>query len=229
MNLIRIFLRRVRRLKLYVAQLVYSRYNIENDFIMPNNFGKNALHYLNMSGLFFLELVKIALLAGITIGLVRYFLFKPFYVKGASMEPNFSEHEYLIIDELSYRFREPERGEVIVFKYPENPKEYFLKRVIGLPGETVKVAEGGITVYNKQKPEGLSIVESYLPKDLTTSGEKIVTLGENQYFVLGDNRANSYDSRRFGAIDKSLIVGRAWLRGWPVNKIQTFKAPQFNF
>src|SRR3989339_124875 len=115
--------------------------------------------YLAGAGLALLEFIKVAVLAGITIGLVRYFLFKPFYVKGASMEPNFQEHEYLIIDELSYRFREPQRGEVVVFKYPENPKEYFLKRIIGLPGETVKIAEGRITVYNRDYPEGMVVKE----------------------------------------------------------------------
>lgn len=181
------------------------------------------------AGLFILEIIKVAVLAGITIALVRYYLFKPFYVKGASMEPNFYDHEYLIIDELSYRFRPIERGEVIVFKYPGNPKEYFLKRIIGLPGERIKVAEGHVTVYNTAHPEGVEIKEAYLPSDLETVGEKVTVLGGNQFFVMGDNRPNSYDSRRFGPIDRSAIVGRAWLRGWPFNRVQTFSAPQFNF
>lgn len=179
-------------------------------------------------GLFFLELVKVAILAGVTIFLIRYYLFKPFYVKGASMEPNFYDNEYLIIDELSYRLRAPDRGEVIVFRYPGNPQEYFLKRLIGLPGERVKVADGGITVYNQQHPEGIAIQEAYLPKDLATSGDETVALGESQYFVLGDNRSNSFDSRRFGPIDKSAIVGRAWFRGWPLSRIETFAPPNFN-
>jgi signal peptidase I len=100
------------------------------------------------AGLFMLEAAKILALATVTILLVRYYLFKPFYVKGASMEPTFHEQEYLIIDELSYRLHNPERGDVIVFRYPGDPKEFFLKRVIGLPGERVKVAEGKITIYN---------------------------------------------------------------------------------
>ena len=179
-------------------------------------------------GLFLLELIKIAVLAGITIGFIRYFLFKPFYVKGASMEPNFYDQEYLIIDELSYRLRAPERGEVIVFKYPGNPKEYFLTRIIGLPGERVKVAEGKVTIYNKAHPEGVEIQESYLPKDLPTIGEKITALGEDQYFVMGDNRPNSYDSRRFGSVPESAIVGRALIRGWPFSRIEKFNAPEFN-
>lgn len=180
-------------------------------------------------GMFLLELLKIAVIAGVTIALVRYYLFKPFYVKGASMEPNFYDHEYLIIDELSYRFREPTRGEVIVFKYPENPKEYFLKRIIGLPGERVRVANGEIFIYNNAHPEGVKIDESYLSKDLPTGGDTMTQLTASQYYVLGDNRSNSFDSRRFGPIDKSAVVGRAWVRGWPLNRLQTFKAPSFNF
>jgi signal peptidase I len=182
---------------------------------------------LSSAGLFFLELIKVVALAGVTIFLVRYFLFKPFYVKGASMEPNFYEKEYLIIDELSYRLHDPVRGDVIVFRPPEDQKEFFLKRIIGLPGERVKVAEGQITIYNQEHPEGTTLDETYLPKDLATTGEQNVVLDANHYFVLGDNRPNSYDSRRFGPIDRSTIVGRAWLRGWPFNRVQTFTAPSY--
>ncbi|MSU75158.1 MAG: signal peptidase I [Candidatus Magasanikbacteria bacterium] len=183
---------------------------------------------LRAAGLFVLEIVKIGVLAGITIAFVRYYLFKPFYVKGASMEPNFYDHEYLIIDELTFRLRPIERGEVVVFRYPGNPKEYFLKRIIGLPGERVKVSDAHVTVYNDAHPEGIQIKESYLPADLQTIGEKITVLASNQYFVMGDNRPNSFDSRRFGPIDRSAIVGRAWLRGWPINRLQTFTPPSFN-
>ncbi|KKQ40623.1 MAG: hypothetical protein US58_C0015G0016 [Candidatus Magasanikbacteria bacterium GW2011_GWA2_37_8] len=194
-----------------------------------SNMGSSFKRYFVNAGLFLLEFIKIALLAGITIALVRYYLFKPFYVKGASMEPNFYDHEYLIIDEVTYRFNEIKRGDVIVFKYPENPKEYFLKRIIGLPGERVKVAGGQVTVYNEAHPEGLAIQESYIPKDVVTEGEKIIVLGADEFFVLGDNRENSYDSRRFGPVDRNLIVGRAWFRGWPLNRMQTFNTPEFNY
>jgi len=190
---------------------------------------KKIIGVLVSAGLFLFEMVKIAVLAGITIGLIRYYLFKPFYVKGASMEPNFFEKEYLIIDELSYRFREPVRGEVIVFRYPENPKEYFLKRIIGLPGETVKISGGQILLYNQAHPEGISVDETYLPEEIKTEGDRTIKIGDEQYFVLGDNRSNSFDSRRFGSISRSLIVGRAWLRGWPVTRAEIFEAPAFNF
>lgn len=192
---------------------------------MEEKITKKIVNFLISAGIFILEMLKVAVLAGITIALIRYYLFKPFYVKGASMEPNFHEKEYLIIDELSYRFREAVRGEVIVFRYPDDPKEYFLKRVIGLPGETVKVQGGKVYIFNKENPEGFELNETYLPANLNTEGERTSKVGENQLFVLGDNRPNSFDSRRFGPIDQSLVVGRAWLRGWPLNKLAVFTTP----
>lgn len=183
--------------------------------------------YLAGAGLAFLEFVKVAVLAGITIAMVRYFLFKPFYVKGASMEPNFYDSEYLIIDELSYRLHEPKRGDVIVFHYPNNVKEYFLKRIIGLPGERVKVSEGVITIYNDAHPEGFAVKESYIPTNVVTEGINNISLNKNQFFVMGDNRENSFDSRRFGPVDENLIVGRTWLRGWPLNRVQAFDTPNY--
>ena len=181
------------------------------------------------SALFLVEFFKIAVVAGVTIVLVRYFLFKPFYVKGASMEPNFYDHEYLIIDEVNYRLHDPVRGEVIVFRHPENPKEYFLKRIVGLPGERVRVSGGRVSIYNRSYPEGLALAESYLSTTTITGGDLTITLGPDQFFVLGDNRGNSYDSRRFGPVDRPAIVGRAWFRGWPFGRMQTFSAPSFNF
>lgn len=189
---------------------------------------KKLLKYLISAGIFILEIAKIAVLAGITIGLIRYYLFKPFYVKGASMEPNFFEKEYLIIDELSYRFREPQRGEVVVFKYPDNPKEYFLKRIIGMPGETIKISGGKVMIYNGEYPEGIYVDEMYLPESIRTDGERTIKIGNSQYYLLGDNRHNSFDSRRFGPVDESLIVGRAWVRGWPVGRMEIFNTPSFN-
>lgn len=185
---------------------------------------KNALE---LAGLFFLELIKVALMAGITIFLIRYFLFKPFYVKGQSMEPSYSQHDYLIIDELSYRLRSPARGEVIVFQAPLNPKDYYLKRIIGLPGERVKIENNTIVIYNSEHPKGVVVHEQYLTE--STDGDMSLTLGPNEYFVLGDNRDASLDSRRFGPIDGSVIVGRIWFRGWPFDKISGFHAPQYNF
>ncbi len=181
---------------------------------------------LNKVGMFFLELIKVVVLAGITIVLIRYFLFKPFYVKGQSMEPNFFEKDYLIIDEITYRFREPVRGEVIVFQAP-GIDDHYLKRVIGLPGERVKVEGEKIIIYNDQHPQGMVMEEVYL--DEQTPGSITITLQEDEYFVLGDNRDASYDSRRFGAIKAETITGRVWFRGWPFSRISSFTTPEYNF
>ncbi len=177
----------------------------------------------------FIELAKIIALVVVIIVVVRYFLFRPFDVQGASMEPNFVEDEYLIIDELTYRFTEPERGEVVVFRSQNKNKEFFLKRVIGLPGEKVKVQGGKVVVYNDEQPDGVVIDEdAYLPMSEFTDGELVVTLESDEYFVLGDNRGVSYDSRKFGPIDRGDIVGRVWLRGWPVDKFGLFDLPEYN-
>ena len=184
--------------------------------------------WLANAALFFLELVKIAVLAGITIGVVRYFIFKPFYVEGQSMDPTFHEKEYLIIDEITYRFNEPKRGEVIVFRAPTVEKDYYLKRVIGLPGERVKVEDDKVIVYNNDNSTGVLLEEIYL-ENVPTPGQTTITLGPDEYFVIGDNRKASFDSRRFGPIKKADIIGRAWLRGWPVDRITLFEAPVYNF
>ena len=195
--------------------------NMEN----KETVSKKEQSALSAVGNFFLEAVKMLILAGITIGVVRYFLFKPFYVKGQSMEPNFLEKDYLIIDELTYRFREPQRGEVVVFRAPAG-KDYYLKRVVGLPGERVKIENQKVVVYNDDHPQGLIVDEIYLVED-NTPGSTMVSLGPDEYFVLGDNRDASYDSRRFGPIKESTIVGRAWLRGWPVNRIDKLQTPNY--
>jgi len=181
---------------------------------------------LSKAGLFFLELIKIGILACITIFVIRYFLFKPFSVKGQSMEPNFYESDYLIIDEITYRFREPARGEVIVLDSPVST-DFYLKRIIALPGERVKIENGKVIIYNNDNPKGLILSENYL-NEMDTSGSISLTLGSDQYFVLGDNRGASFDSRRFGAISREAIVGKVWLRGWPFDRISSFDLPQYN-
>lgn len=200
----------------------------DSNKVFISNLWRYFKRYLSSAGFALLEFIKVAVLAGVTIAFVRYFLFKPFYVKGASMEPTFLDREYLIIDELSYRMHEPHRGDVIVFHYPNNPKEYFLKRIIGLPGERIKIAEGQVVIYNNEHPEGFLLNESYLPKDLQTDSDPTPrAIGQGQYFVMGDNRPNSFDSRRFGTVDESLIVGRTWLRGWPLSRMSVFSAPNY--
>jgi len=186
-----------------------------------------AGRFFESIGLFFLELIKVALLAGITIGLVRYFLFKPFYVKGQSMESTFFEHEYLIIDELSYRLRDPGRGEVVVFRSPINPKDFYLKRIVGLPNERVKIENNKVIIYNELYPQGAVLDEDYLDVDTQTLGSVNVTLGNDQYFVLGDNRDASFDSRRFGPINRDVMIGRTWFRGYPFTRAGLFEVPEY--
>lgn len=177
---------------------------------------------------FVLEVIQIMVISAAIILPIRYFLIQPFYVKGASMEPNFYDHEYLIINELSYRLRDPQRGEIVVFRYPRDPSQFFIKRVIGLPGETVEVTNGHILIYNVDHPNGWILDESYLG-DVQTIGKTKTTLGENEYYLLGDNRGESLDSRIFGSVKRSEIVGRVWVRGLPLSRFTTFESPEYNF
>ncbi|MCI0479925.1 signal peptidase I [Candidatus Uhrbacteria bacterium] len=177
---------------------------------------------------FLFELIQVAAISLAIIIPVRYFLVQPFYVKGASMEPNFFDHEYLIIDELSYRFRNPQRGEIVVFRYPNDPKQYFIKRVIGLPGETVEIANGRVKIFNDEKPNGFILPEQEYLDQLYTAASRTVTLKSDEYFVMGDNRISSLDSRYFGAIERGDVVGRVWLRGWPLDRWRQFHVPAYD-
>ena len=179
---------------------------------------------------FVFELVKIIVISLVIIIPVRYFLIQPFYVKGASMEPNFYDHEYLIVDEISYRFNAPSRGDIVVFRYPRNPQEYFIKRIIGLPGEKVQIKDGKVYLITDANPDGKQIDEPYLAEGTNTYSisEDIITLGDNEYFVLGDNRNSSKDSRSFGPVSRSFVTGKVLLRGWPFNRINIFQAQQYS-
>lgn len=165
------------------------------------------------------ELFKVIVISLVIIIPVRYFLIKPFYVKGASMEPNFYDHEYLIINEISYRFFEPARGDSVVFKYPLDPRQFFIKRIIALPGETVKISDGNVYIINQGYPEGIILEENYLLPAMKTLGQVEVELGPDEYYLLGDNRTASLDSRAFGPIKRDHIVGKTLLRGWPIDQI----------
>jgi len=167
------------------------------------------------------DTLKIVVIALAIVVPIRYFLFQPFLVSGQSMEPNFENGDYLIVDELSYRFRAPQRGEVIVFKYPDDPSQRFIKRIIGLPGETVDIKDNKITI----SKSGTSIVlnESQYLSFAQTAGDTHLSLGADEYFVLGDNRNFSYDSRRFGVLPKDKITGRVLIRAWPFDELEIFK------
>jgi signal peptidase I len=176
------------------------------------------------------EVVKIVVLAFAIVIPVRYFLFQPFVIQGSSMEPNFYESDYLIVDELSYRFRAPERGEVIVFKYPQDTTKRFIKRVIGLPGETVEIKDGKVSV-TAADGKKITLNESYLPAGLAISSNDMepnpVKLGDGQYFVMGDNRPYSSDSRAWGDVPQKDIIGRVEVRLWPLNQITLMEKPVY--
>jgi len=184
---------------------------------------------LRLWGLSLLEVAKVGLIALAIVLPLRLFIVCPFYVKGASMEPSFYDKEYLLVDEISYRFQSPQRGEVVVFRYPQDPREYFIKRIIGLPGETLKMDQGNIYLQDKSNNQWTKINESYLPSTDQTFAfdSNQVTLGPDELFVLGDNREHSRDSRFFGPLNRSYLIGRVLFRGLPINRAQFFKAPSY--
>lgn len=163
-----------------------------------------------------MEIVRFALIALVIVLPIRFFVAQPFIVSGASMEDTFHHNEYLIVDQLSYRFHEPERGDVIIFRYPRDPSKYFIKRIIGMPGDTVTIENGVVQIANAAQPEGFVLDEPYITSDTGTHGT--TTLGPGEYFVMGDNRDESSDSRVWGVLEEDNIVGRAFLRLFPVDR-----------
>lgn len=162
----------------------------------------------------FTELLKFALVAVIIVLPVRLFIAQPFIVSGASMDPTFDNGQYLIVDELTYRFDTPERGDVVIFKYPKDPSQYFIKRVIGLPGETVRISTSNVSI-TKTDGDTVTLDESYVVNK-GNGGNLTVTLKDGEYFVMGDNRPESSDSRVWGTLPKENIVGRALVRLLPL-------------
>lgn len=166
-----------------------------------------------------LEIAKVLLISLAIVLPIRYFLVQPFIVRGASMEPNFVNREYLIIDEVSYYFRKPQRGESIVFRYPRDPRQFFIKRIIGLPGEKVEIKRGRVRIINLDFPDGFTLEEPYLdPPERTTYPDATVELERDQFFVLGDNRDASSDSRVWGPLGREFITGRTIFRAWPLSR-----------
>lgn len=165
------------------------------------------------------DVIKLLLIAAVIVFPIRYFIAQPFIVRGASMEPNFHDREYLVIDEVSYYFRPPHRGEAVIFRYPRDTTQFFIKRIIGLPGEYVEVKEGKVTIAERSGSSGVTLDEPYLdPPERPTYPDVRVTLDGAHYFVLGDNRDFSSDSRVWGALDRKFLVGRALFRVWPLGK-----------
>lgn len=160
-----------------------------------------------------------ALLIALAIALpVKYFLASPFIVVGTSMYPTFKNSDYLIVDKIIYRFEEPARGDVIVFKPPFSDNTYFIKRIIGLPGETIHVDGNTVIITNKDNPNGFKLDQPYASSVRNSITD--IELKDNEYFVMGDNRAVSSDSRVWGPLTKDRISGRTDLRLFPISEME---------
>lgn len=171
------------------------------------------------------ETLRTVVLVILTAFLIRSFVMQPFVVQGASMEPTLKSSEYLIVEKVAYRFREPARGEIIVFRAPVNWTENYIKRVIALPGETISIKNNQIFI------NGVVLQENYIKEaKIFTNDSGIgvdVTLGQNEYFVIGDNRDHSSDSRAWGPLPKQNIVGRALISVFPLSMFGFIDAPKY--
>ena len=167
------------------------------------------------------EIIRFSIIALIIVIPIRMFVAQPFIVSGASMENTFESGEYLIVDQISYQFEEPKRGEVIIFRYPRDTSKFFIKRVIGIPGDTISIDGDVVTLSNETYPNGVVLDEPYIAS-MQPNTRLTEELNEGEYFVMGDNRDASSDSRMWGILHEDKIVGRAFLRLFPVTGIDAF-------
>ena len=179
---------------------------------------------------FFFEIAETAILAILIFLALYLFLVRPHQIRGDSMLPNFHNGEYLLTEMVSYNLlkKEPQRGEVVVFRSPEQPNLDFIKRIIALPGEEIKLQNGRVFIINDANPEGFLLEEDYLEEGTATEGRRTIDDGEvfsvgDGYVVLGDNRERSSDSREWGIIKKENIIGKVWLRYWPPEAVALIK------
>jgi signal peptidase I len=166
---------------------------------------------------FFRELIEIIFFVAIIVIPTQTFIGRTFIVIGNSMFPTFEHKDYLIVDKLSYHFKSPSRGDVIVFHPPINEKTYYIKRIVGLPGEKIEVKNNEVKITNTKNPEGVVLEQPYASS--LGESEKTITLGDGEYFVMGDNRAVSSDSRVWGVLPEKNISGRVFLRLFPFSQI----------
>jgi signal peptidase I len=163
------------------------------------------------------ELIRFGVIALIAVFLVRTFIIQPFVVSGSSMVPTFENGEYLIINEVTYKLNDPQRDDVIVFRYPNDTTKFFIKRIIGLPGETIDIKGNDITITNETHKNGFKLDQPFV-KNLSNNNMHFV-LRSDEYFVMGDNRSASSDSRYWGPVKKDLLVGKVFLRLWPISTV----------
>lgn len=181
---------------------------------------------LKALGNFLLDTVEVITIAFALFVVVFLFVAQLHEVQGNSMLPDLKNRQYVLTDKLSYRFKNPERGEVVVFKAPPNPRKEFIKRVIALPGERLKIdSQNKVIIFNDQHPEGFTLDEPYLAEGIKTQGNTAipknqkVAVPDDSYFVFGDNRQASSDSRQWGEVKKEAVVGRAVFVIWPPNAL----------
>jgi signal peptidase I len=165
----------------------------------------------------FWELVRFAIMALVIVIPIRVFVVEPFVVSGSSMVPTFENANYLIVDKISYKLSDPQRDDVVIFRYPNDTTKFFIKRIIGLPNETLDIKGSVVTITNKENPKGLKLDEPFVKN--TSNNTTHFELKDNEYFVMGDNRSGSSDSRYWGAVKRELLIGRAFLRLLPINKM----------
>ncbi|MFZ2149713.1 MAG: signal peptidase I [Minisyncoccia bacterium] len=165
----------------------------------------------------FWELARFALIALLIVVPIRVLVAEPFIVSGSSMVPTFQNGDYLIVDKISYKLSDPKRDDVIIFRYPADPSKFFIKRIIGLPNETVDIEGSKITITNDEHQDGLVLNQPFVKN--SSSNNLHFELKDDEYFVMGDNRSASSDSRYWGAVNKDLLTGRALLRLLPIDKV----------
>jgi len=193
----------------------------------------------------FWEIVKTLLWAAVIAIVIRTFAYEPFNIPSGSMVPTLLEGDYLFVSKMAYGYSKfsfpgglipvkgriwegaPTRGEVVVFRDPQDLSTYFIKRIIGLPGETVAVADNTVTVVNKDHPSGFKLNETYLPAGLITAGNETYAISSSSYLVFGDNRPFSFDSRSWGPLPAKNMIGLVRVRLWPLNEITAFAAPNY--
>ncbi len=171
---------------------------------------------------FFWEILKFTVIAVAIVVPFRLYIAQPFIVSGASMDPTFETGEYLIVDQVSYALEAPPRESVVVFKYPKDTSKFFIKRIIGLPGETVEINGTEVKIKNIEHPDGFILNEPYVTPNHIKKDMVKVTLKNDEYFVMGDNRIGSSDSRMWGPVQEKLIIGRPFIRLLPLSRLGFF-------
>jgi len=207
--------------------------NVYEDNTLPNT--PTPLNQSNGVLNAILETVIYIVAILVSVVVIRHFFIAPFSVDGASMNPNLSHGELIIVNKIGYselfgyKFGEPERGDIVVIIPPNDTSKFYVKRLIGLPNEKIEFTNGEVIVHNDSYPQGVRLDEDYLSYNNRYTNppggyrNKTISLHERDYYVLGDNRAHSHDSRAFGAINKSSIVGKVWFIAWPFEKIHIVK------